>query len=93
VENYIAAGGWTPYAQPARPKTLDGLQLWLRERLRRHRGNADVLRQELAAEKGIVVSFRTVERAVKPYGRSQVGEKSVRATGVSSSCRRGVTSG
>src|ERR1700745_1219072 len=60
VKNYIAAGGWTPYAQPPRPKTLDGLQVWLRERLRRHRGNADVLRQELATEKGIVVSLRTV---------------------------------
>ena len=34
--------------------------------MRRHRGNADVVRQELAAEKGIVVSLRTVERAVTP---------------------------
>jgi transposase len=78
VKNHIAAGGWTPYAQPARPKTLDGLQVWLRERLRRHRGNADVLRQELAAEKGIVVSLRTVERAVKPY--RQELEAEARAT-------------
>jgi transposase len=67
VRDYIAAGGWTPYAQPARKKALDGQETWLRERLRRHRGNADVVRQELAAEKGIIVSLRTVERAVKPY--------------------------
>jgi transposase len=33
----------------------------------RHRGNADVIRQELAAEKSIVVSLRTIERAVQPY--------------------------
>jgi len=33
--------------------------------LRRHRGNADVIRQELAAERGIIVSLRTVERAVQ----------------------------
>ena len=46
VKEYVAAGGWTPYRQPERKKTLDGLEPWLRERFRRHRGNADVLRQE-----------------------------------------------
>jgi len=30
--------------------------------LYRHRGNADVIRQELAVEMGIVVSLRTVKR-------------------------------
>jgi transposase len=49
-----------------------------RERLRRHRGNADVLRQELAIEKDIVVSLRTVERAVRPY--RQELEAEARAT-------------
>jgi hypothetical protein len=44
------------------------------ERLRRHRGNADVIRQELATEKGVVVSLRTVERAVKPYRRELEAE-------------------
>src|SRR3974377_2042705 len=67
VKDYIAAGGWTPYQQPERKKALDGLAEWLRERLRRHRGNADVIRQELAVEKGIIVSLRTVEGAVKAY--------------------------
>jgi hypothetical protein len=67
VKEYLGAGGWTPYQQPERKKALDGLETWLRERLRRHRGNADVLRQELAIEKDIAVSLRTVERAVKPY--------------------------
>ena len=62
VKEYLAAGGWTPYQQPERKKALDGLETWLRERLRRHRGNADVLRQELAIEKAIAVSLRTVER-------------------------------
>jgi transposase len=65
VKEYIAAGGWTPYRQPQRKKALDGQGAWLRERLRPHRGNADVIRQELAAEKGIIVSLRTVERAVQ----------------------------
>ncbi len=40
---------------------------WLQARFARHRGNADVIRQELATEKGIVVSLRTIERAVQPY--------------------------
>jgi transposase len=78
VRDYIAAGGWTPYQHPERKKALDGLETWLRERLRRHRGNADVVRQELAAEKGILVSLRTVERAVKPY--RQELEAEARAT-------------
>ena len=34
------------------------------------RGNADVVRQELAAEKGVAVSLRTVERAVAPLRRA-----------------------
>jgi transposase len=67
VRDYIAAGGWTSYRQPERKKALDGLEAFLRERFRRHRGNADVLRQELAAEKSICLSLRTVERAVQPF--------------------------
>jgi transposase len=78
VKEYVAAGGWTPYQQPERKKALDGLEPWLRERFRHHRGNADVLRQELAVEKAIAVSLRTVERAVKPY--RQELEAEARAT-------------
>jgi len=74
VKDYIAAGGWTPYRQPQRKKALDGQEAWLRERLRRHRGNADVIRQELAAEKGIIVSLRTVERAVQRYRQELAAE-------------------
>jgi transposase len=56
-----------PFKAPARAKKLDGLDDWLRERFLRHRGNADVVRQDLAAEKNIHVHLRTVERAVQPY--------------------------
>jgi len=42
---------------------------WLAERLRRHRGNADVVRQDLKRELGIAVSLRTVQRAVEPLRR------------------------
>ena len=74
AKDYIAAGGWTPYRQPRRKKALDGQEAWLRERLRRHRGNADVIRQELATEKGIIVSLRTVERAVQRYRQELAAE-------------------
>ncbi|BAC47206.1 bsl1941 [Bradyrhizobium diazoefficiens USDA 110] len=42
VKDYVAAGGVKPFKSPERPKQLDGLEGWLRERLIRHRGNADV---------------------------------------------------
>lgn len=74
AKDYIAAGGWTPYRQPQRKKALDGHEEWLRERMRRHRGNADVIRQELATEQGIIVSLRTVERAVQRYRRELAAE-------------------
>ena len=42
---------------------------WLAERLQRHRGNADVVRQDLQRELGLEVSLRTVQRAVEPLRR------------------------
>lgn len=41
-----------------------------RRRFRRHRGNADVVRQELACELGVAVSLRTVERLVSHLRRA-----------------------
>jgi hypothetical protein len=35
-----------PFKPPQRAKTLDGHEDWLRERSWRHRGNADVVRQD-----------------------------------------------
>src|ERR1700755_241529 len=66
VRHYVAQGGWVPYRGTVRPRALAGLEDGLAERFRRHAGNADVVRQELAAEKGIKVSLRTVEREVMP---------------------------
>jgi len=70
VRRYLEAGGWTPAKVPPRPKTLDGLESWLAERFRRHRGNADVVRQDLQREHGL----RTVERAVAPWRRELEAE-------------------
>jgi transposase len=67
VKTYLDAGGTKAFKTPVRAKALDGHEDWLRERFIRHRGNADVVRQELATEKNIHATLRTVERAVKPY--------------------------
>lgn len=64
VRSYLRQGGWQPYRSPQRPGRLTAHADWLAERFRQHRGNCDVVRQELQREHGIVVSLRTVERAV-----------------------------
>ena len=74
VRRYLEAGGWIGYRRPRRATRLAGLEAWLAERFRRHRGNADVVRQELAREHGIAVSLRTVERAVQELRRELVAE-------------------
>jgi hypothetical protein len=74
VKDYVAAGGVKPFKSPERKKQLDGLEGWLRERLIRHRGNADVVRQDLLAEKGVAVSRRTLQRAVQPYRQALKAE-------------------
>src|SRR5207302_1390492 len=74
VQDYVAAGGVKPFKPPERPKRLDGLEGWLRERFIRHRGNADVVRQDLLAEKGVTVSRRTLQRAVLPYRQALKAE-------------------
>jgi transposase len=67
VRRYLAAEGWAPDRRPQHAKALDGLEEWLAERFRQHRGNAAVVRQDLHREQGIAVSLRTVERAVASW--------------------------
>jgi transposase len=74
VRRYLAAKGWVSYRTPRRVKVLDGLEAWLAERFRRHRGNAEVVRQDLVREKAIAVSLRTVERAVASWRRELEAE-------------------
>lgn len=72
VKHWLRQGDWRPSKTPSRSKRLDGLTDWLAERFRQHAGNADVVRQDLANEKNIHVSLRTVERAVAPLRRDLV---------------------
>jgi len=74
VKHYVAAGGPVPFKSPQRGKILDGHADWLRERFIRHRGNADVVRQDLIADTGIAVSLRTLQRAVQPYRQALKAE-------------------
>lgn len=69
VRRYLRAGGVVPFAKPARKSAFDGLEDWLRERFFRHGGNADVVRQELASEHGIVIGLRSVELRVQRWRR------------------------
>jgi transposase len=69
VRRYLRGGGYVAYKRPEREGALCGLETWLGERLQRHRGNADVVRQDLQREHGLVLSLRTVERAVAPFRR------------------------
>ncbi len=74
VKRYVRQGRWLPCRQPVRRKSLDGLEKWLSERFRQHRGNADVVRQELKQVHGLEVSLRTVERAVQAQRRELEAE-------------------
>lgn len=74
VRRYLRQGSWQPYQAPGRPGKLRGLEQWLAQCFEQHRGNADVVRQELQREHGIVVCLRTVERAVAPLRRGMLAQ-------------------
>jgi transposase len=69
VRSYLRQGAWRSMDVSRRGSVLEPHRQWLAERLRQHRGNADVVRQDLARELGIEVSLRTVQRAVEPLRR------------------------
>src|SRR5512144_1838351 len=78
VRHYLRQGGWQPYRRPGRPNKLQGLESWLARSFHQHRGNADVVRQELQRVDGVPLALRTVERAVRPW--RQALEAQARAT-------------
>ncbi|HZW45881.1 MAG TPA: IS21 family transposase, partial [Microvirga sp.] len=75
VRRYLRAGGAAPFRKPVRKSAFDGLDDWLRERFFRHGGNADVVRQELASEHGIVIGLRSVEKRVQGWRRELKAQK------------------
>ena len=74
VRRYVEANGWMAYSRPTRGGKLEDQEAWLKERFLRHRGNAEVVRQDLLREQSIDVSLRTVERAVLPFRRLLTAE-------------------
>jgi transposase len=75
VRRYLREGGAAAFKQPVRRTAFDGLDGWLRERFFQHDGNADVIRQELASEHGIVIGLRSVELRVQPWRRELQAQK------------------
>jgi transposase len=75
VRRYLREGGTVPFRRPERRTAFDGLDEWLRERFFRHDGNADVVRQELASEHGIVIGLRSVELRVQRWRRELRAQK------------------
>lgn len=75
VRRYLRAGGPVAFRRPERRTAFDGLDDWLRERFFRHGGNADVVRQELASEHGIVIGLRSVELRVQRWRRELAAER------------------
>ena len=75
VRRYLREGGVVAYRKPVRRTAFDGLDDWLRERFFRHDGNADVIRQELASEHGIVIGLRSVELRVQRWRRELKAQK------------------
>jgi transposase len=68
VRDWLRKGTNRHYEAPARAPVLAEHLPWLRERFRAGVRNGDVFRQELA-DRGVVVSLRTVNRALKPLRR------------------------
>ena len=50
VRRYVAADGWMAYSRPVRGGKLEDQEAWLKECFFRHRGNAEVVRQDLLRE-------------------------------------------
>jgi transposase len=75
VRRYLREGGPALFCEPQRRTAFDGLDDWLRERFFRHDGNADVIRQELEGEHGIVIGLRSVELRVQHWRRELKAQK------------------
>lgn len=68
VKAWLRKGPGRIYEGPLRKGALEPHLEWLRGRFEDGVRNGDVLRQELAT-KGVAVSLRTVERAIRPWNR------------------------
>jgi transposase len=75
VREYLRRGGWKPMDVSTRGSVLEPHRQWIAQRLQQHRGNADVVRQDLARELGVQVSLRTVQRAVEPLRQALQAER------------------
>ena len=84
VRRYLREGGAAPFKKPVRCTAFNSLDDWLRKRFFRHDGNADVIRQELASEQGMIIGLRSVELWVREWRHEFKAQK--RATVRFESC-------
>ena len=63
VRYWVARGDWRRCASPSRSKKLDGLSEWLRERVRRHAGNAEVERPLAPLRRELIAAARALREA------------------------------
>ena len=56
VKHYRRQGKWLPYNIPKRIKRLEALDVWLEEMFNLHKGNAEVIRQELVRQHNRLLS-------------------------------------
>ena len=81
VKRHVEARGWVSYGGRRSGAKLAGLDGWLEKRFFRHRGNAEVVRQDLKSELSVEVSLRTVERAVARYPSGPQRQRRTRDAG------------
>lgn len=74
VKRYRQQGKWLPYNLAKRIKRLEALDVWLEEMFYLHKGNAEVIRQELVRQHNMQANIRTIERAVKPFRQKILSE-------------------
>jgi uncharacterized protein YjcR len=75
VKHYRRQGEWLPYNVPKRVKKLDALDIWLEEMFHLHKGNAEVIRQELVRQHQIQANLRTVESEMVGENWTENSEK------------------
>ena len=66
LDRYLALGGWQPYSSANRSGLLDGQREWLQQQFEQHHGNAEVVRQELVKQKGILISNKAPHALAAP---------------------------
>lgn len=75
VKRCVAPAGWVAYGGPRRASKLAGLDAWLEERFFRHRGNTEVVRQDLRRELSLVDAWRPAPDETARWRRNRLAPR------------------